>query len=95
MSSLDILYYTLTGSVFVLTIFIAVMLYYVVRMLRDAVYTVEKFTKVLKKVDEVADMAKEKLKSSGVYLAMAANAAKSLVEYFGEKKTSAKRKKKN
>lgn len=97
-SSLDILYLTLAASVAILTIFLVWAIYYVVRMLRDTVYVMEKFTNVMKKADEVLDMAKDKLSSTGNYLAIVANAVTAAIEYFGDgkstKRTTRKRKKK-
>ena len=58
-TSLDVLYLTLAGCVFVLTIFLCWALYYFIRLGKDTVYTVEKFTSVLRKADEIMDMAKE------------------------------------
>lgn len=83
-TSLDILYITLAVSVALLTIFLIWGVYYVVRMLKNAVYVVEKFTVVMKKADEVLDLAKEKLHSTGTYVAAAANLAKGVMEYLGE-----------
>jgi hypothetical protein len=86
MQSLDILYYTLAAAVGLITIFLLWMLYYWIRLLQNAVYTVEKVTNVFKKADEVLEMIKEKLHSGGAYLALVANAVKSVMEYVGEKK---------
>lgn len=95
MQSLDTLYYVLAGSIAAFTVFLCVMLYYIVRMLKNAVYTMEKFTNVLKKLDELADLAKEKMNSGGTYLAMAVSAVQSIVEMVGsKKKTTRKRKSK-
>ncbi len=90
-TTLDILYLTLAGAVALLTVFLAWAIYYVVRMLRNAVYMVEKVTTVMQKADEVLDMAKDKLHSTGTYIGVAANAIQSAIEYFGEKKTTRKR----
>lgn len=89
--SLDVLYLTLSGSVAILTIFICCALYYLIRLGRDAVYTVEKFTTVLRKADEIMDMAKDKLHNSGTYIALAANAVKSVVDYIGDKRATRKK----
>ena len=94
MESLDVLYYVAAASIGLLAIFLAWMLYYVVRILKNAVYTVEKFTTVMKKFDEVLDLAKDKLHSSGTYLALAAEAIKSVVEFVGEKKSSSRKRSK-
>ncbi len=91
-TSLDVLYLTLAGCVFVLTIFLCWALYYFIRLGKDTVYTVEKFTSVLRKADEIMDMAKEKIHSSGTYIALAANAVKSVVDYMGEKRSGSRRK---
>ena len=93
-TSLDILYITLASSVALLTIFLIWGIYYVVRMLKNAVYMVEKFTIVVKKADEVMDLAKEKLHSTGTYLGVAANLAKGAMDYFGESGVLPKPKKK-
>jgi hypothetical protein len=87
-TSLDILYLTLAGSVAVLTIFVCCALYYLIRLGKDAVYTVEKFTSVLRKADEIMDMAKDKLHHSGTYIALAANAVKSVMDYVGDKRAT-------
>lgn len=87
-TSLDVLYLSLAACVIVLTFFLCWALYYLIRLGKNAVYTVEKFTVVLKKADEVLDIVKEKLHSSGTYLAVAANAVKSVVEYMGERKAT-------
>jgi len=86
-STLDILYLTLAASIAVLTIFLIWGIYYVVRMLRNAVYMTEKVTSVMQKADEVLDLAKDKLHSTGTYLGIAANAVQGAIEYFGDKKT--------
>lgn len=85
-TSQTVFWYVLSGSIGLLAILTAVMLYYIIRLLKNAVYTVEKFTNVLKKADEVLDLAKEKLQSGGTYLAMAVEGVKSIVELVGEKK---------
>ncbi len=96
-TTLDILWLVLAGSIGVLTIFLCWAIYYVVRMLRNGVYMVEKVTTVMQKADEVLDMAKEKLHSTGTYLSVAASVAKSAMDYLGEnglpgkKKTTRKR----
>ena len=86
-TTLDLLYIVLAGAVGVLTIFLCWAIYYVVRMLRNAVYMVEKVTVVMQKADEVLDLAKEKLHSTGTYLGIAANVAKGVMDYMGEKGT--------
>lgn len=93
-TSLDILYITLAASVALLTVFLIWGIYYVVRILKNAVYMVEKFTVVMKKADEVLDLAKEKLHSTGTYLGVAVNLAKGAMEYFGESGMLPKPKKK-
>lgn len=90
-TSLDLLWLVLAGSVGVLTIFLCWAIYYVVRMLRNAVYMVEKVTTVMQKADEVLDLAKEKLHSTGTYLSVAASVAKSAMEYLGEKGSEMKK----
>ncbi|MBI4122320.1 MAG: hypothetical protein HY461_03230 [Parcubacteria group bacterium] len=92
-TSLDVFYLTLSVCIAVLTFFLCWALYYFIRLGRDAVYTVEKFTSVLRKLDEVLDTVKEKLHNSGTYIALAANAVKSVVEYLGEKKQTRRAKK--
>lgn len=98
-TTLDILYLVLATSVGVLTIFLCWALYYVVRALRNGVYMVEKVTVVMQKADEVLDLAKDKLHSTGTYIAVVANLAKGVMEYVGErgvdvaKKSRKKRKK--
>ena len=87
-------WYILAGSIGLIAIVSAWMLYYVVRLLKNAVYTVEKFTKIMKKADEVLDMAKDKLHSSSTYLALGANAVKSIIEMVQEKKAKPARKRK-
>jgi hypothetical protein len=84
-TSLDILWIVLAASVGVLTIFLCWALYYVVRALRNGVYMIEKVTTVMQKADEVLDMAKDKLHSTGTYLSVVANLAKGVMEYVGER----------
>ncbi len=91
-TTLDILYLTLAGCAVLITFFICWAFYYFVRMERNAVYTMEKFTNVLRKADEVLEVAKDKLHSSGTYIAIAANAAKNVVEYLQETKAKKKSK---
>lgn len=86
------MYLTIALCVFLITVFLCWALYYFVRLGKNAVYTVEKFTTVLKKADEVMDIAKQKLHSSGTYIAIAANTAKSVVEYLQDR-TEGKKKK--
>ena len=43
---------------------------------------VEKVTVVMKKADEVLDMIKDKLDSTGSYIAIAASAVQSAIEYL-------------
>ncbi len=89
--SQTVFWYVLSGSIGVLTLFLCWGIYYLVRMLRNAVYVVEKFTSVLQKADEVLDLAKEKLHSGGTYLAMAIEGVKTVAEFVGEKKAPKKR----
>lgn len=91
-TSLDVLYLTLALCVFLLTLFLCWALYYLIRLGRNAVYTVEKFTSVLHKADEVLDMLKEKLHSSGAYIGLLANAVKSVVEYMKDRPERKERK---
>lgn len=84
-TTLDILYIVLAGSIGIVAIFLCWALYYVVRMLRNAVYMVEKVTTVMEKADEVLDMAKEKLHSTGAYLSVVASVAKGVMDYVGDK----------
>jgi predicted PurR-regulated permease PerM len=51
MEAIDILYYTLAGSVVVLTIFISVTLVYLLFILRDVTKIADKFREVIDKVD--------------------------------------------
>lgn len=85
--SQTVFWYVLSGSIGVLTIFLCWGIYYLVRMLRNAVYVVEKFTSVLQKADEVLDLAKEKMHSGGTYLAMAIEGVKTVAEFVQEKKS--------
>ena len=87
-------WYIFAGSIGLIAIVSAWMIYYLVRLLKNAVYTVEKFTSIMKKADEVLDMAKDKLHSSSTYLALGANAVKSIVEMVQEKKAKPARKRK-
>lgn len=87
-TSKDVLYIVLAASTGVLTIFLCWAIYYLVRILRNGVYMVEKVTDVVHKADEVVDMAKEKLESTGTYLAVVANFARGAMEYFGERAVS-------
>jgi hypothetical protein len=101
-TTLDILYLVLAGSVGIITIFLCWALYYVIRALKNGVYMVEKVTVVMQKADEVLDLAKEKLHSTGTYLGVAVNVAKGVMEFLGDrgmevvekKKSTRKRKKK-
>lgn len=92
-TSLDVLYITLSVCVGFVTIFLCWALYYFVRMERNTVYTMEKFTSVLRKADEILEMAKEKLHSSGMYVAATANAVKTVVEYLQDGKAKKKTRK--
>ena len=88
-------WYVLSGAIGLITIFLLWWLYYVIRLTKNAVYTVEKFTHVMKKMDEVLDLAKDKLNTGGTYVALIANAVKSVMEMVGERKSkSGGRKKK-
>lgn len=93
-TSLDVLYIVLAVSVGIFTAFICWGIYYLVRMERNAVYAMEKWTKLMKKADEVLDLAKDKLHGSGAYVVAAANAVKSVVEYAMERKSERKSRKK-
>lgn len=84
-TTLDILWLVLAACIGVLTIFLCWALYYVVRALRNGVYMVEKVTTVMQKADEVLDMAKDKLHSTGTYIGVVANVAKGVMDYMGEK----------
>ena len=87
-----VFWYVLSASIGLIAIMVVFLLYYLIRLLKNAVYTVEKFTNVLKKADEVLDMAKDKLQSGGTYLAMGVQAVTSLIEMFGEKATKKRKK---
>jgi len=91
-TSQDLFYITLSLSLIAFSVFLCWFMYYLIRLMKNAVYTVEKFTDVMKKLDEVLDMAKDKLKSTGTYLTMVATGVKSVMEYVGDKKESPKRK---
>ena len=99
-TTLDILYLVLSASIGIITIFLCWALYYVIRALKNGVYMVEKVTVVMQKADEVLDLAKEKLHSTGTYLGVAVNIAKGIMEYLGDRgmdvvdKKRSKRKKK-
>lgn len=92
--SQTVFWYVLAGSIGVLTIFLVWGIYYLVRILKNAVYVIEKFTNVLQKADEVLDLAKEKMHSGGTYLAMAIEGVKTVAEFVGEKKSTKKRSRK-
>ena len=94
MGSLDILYLTIAACIALLTGFVCWGIYYLVRMEKNAVYTMEKWTGLMKKADEFLDMAKDKLHGSGAYVAATAQAVKSVIEYLNDKKTERKSKKK-
>lgn len=89
--SQTVFWYVLSGSIGILTLFLCWGIYYLVRMLRNAVYVVEKFTSVLQKADEVLDLAKEKMHSGGTYVAMAIEGIKTVADLVGEKKSTRKR----
>lgn len=89
-TSLDVLYITLAVSIGVLTCFLCWGIYYFVRMERNTVYAMEKWTSLMKKADALMDMAKDKLQGSGAYVVAAANAVKSVVDYAMEKKAEKK-----
>lgn len=93
-TSLDVLYITLAVCVGLLTAFICWGIYYLVRMARNAVYAIEKWTNLMRKADDVLEMAKTKLHGSGAYALAAVNAVKSIAEYVMEKKSERKSRKK-
>lgn len=85
-TSLDVFYLTLSICAVLITVFLCLALYYFVRMERNTVYTMEKFTNVIRKADEILEMAKDKIHSSGTYVAATANAVKTVVEYMQDAK---------
>lgn len=90
-TSQDLFYIVLSIAIISFTVFLCWFMYYLIRILKNAVYMVEKVTTVMQKADKVLDLIQEKLESGGTYFALAANAVKSIVEYAVEKKTTAKK----
>ncbi len=92
-NSQDVLWLSIALAVLVVTFFFCWMMYYVIRILRNTVYTIEKFTGVLKKLDEVLDLIKEKLSSAGTYVALVAKGVEQVMEMMEAKKSRGRKKK--
>jgi uncharacterized membrane protein len=91
-TSIDILNLVLAVCIFFLTIFLCWAIYYFIAF----AYTVRKITKKVEmgvnKVEEVVDMAKDKLKNSSAYFVILGELVKKAMEFVQAKKETRKTK---
>jgi len=87
-NSQAMLWLSLAGAVLLLAIMTAWAIYYVVRMLKNANSIIERVTDTLEKVDDILSIIKDKMNSTGAYVAVFAQAVKKIVEYAQSKERS-------
>jgi hypothetical protein len=93
-TSADILNLIIAGCIIFLTVFICILLHNLIASLRR----INKITKIVEtgviKVEEVVNLAKEKLHSSSAYFMILAELAKKAMEFVKEKRSDGPEKKK-
>ncbi|MFA5155670.1 MAG: hypothetical protein WC453_04550 [Patescibacteria group bacterium] len=85
-TSADILHLVLAACIAVLTFFICWAIYYLIVSLQRIFRLVKRIEAGVAKVEELTDIAKEKLKNSGAYFMILAEVAKKAMEFVKEKK---------
>lgn len=93
-TSADILNLIIAACILFLTVFICVLLYNLIASLRR----INKITKIIEtgvvKVEEVVNLAKEKLRNSSTYFMILAEVAKKAMEFVKDKREDFQEKKK-
>jgi len=89
-TSVDVLYLVLTACILILTIFLVITLYNLIVSLKR----INKVTKIIEsgvvKVDELVNLAKEKLHNSSAYFMILAEIAKKAIEFVKDKREEKK-----
>lgn len=94
-TSLDILNLILAVCILVLTFFLCWAMFYFIK----SVQRINRVTKMIEggiiKIDEILDIAKDKLKNSSAYFMILSEVAKKAMEFVQEKRSSFKEARKN
>ena len=92
-TSLDILNLVLTVCIAVLTFFLCWAIYYFVASVQKIHQVVKRVEAGVVKVEEIINLAKDKLKNSSAYFMILAEIAKKAMEFVQEKRTEKREKK--
>ena len=87
-TSKDVLYIVLSFCVLWLTIFLSWLLYYIIKVFRNANKAINKTWETVEKIDDFVDVFKEKLNRSTSNLLFLAELAKQGMEFMRRKKES-------
>ncbi len=93
-TSLDVLHLVLALCIAVLTFFLCWSLYYFIANMRRANRIIKKIETGVVKIEELVDLAKNKLKNSGAYFMILGELAKKAMEFIKEKRENKKTAKK-
>lgn len=91
-TSKDILNLSIAISVFGLALIVGWIMVYFLLIIRRVVKVLEKLEVGVDKISELAQTVKDKIENSASYLSFAAVGIKELVQYFLDKKNTAKKK---
>lgn len=84
-TSKDFLFVILSFSVLLLTFCFVWLFYYIIKIIKDVSASIDMISHITKKIDDLTELAKDKLKKSTSYFLITGELIKCAMDYFSKK----------